>query len=141
VEGESALKLSKRVDYETPAVHNAFIKQSDCLLAFEQLFGISLLPQMKPVGSLKITTEGASQSFEIVELPDDVIQFFRTQMLGPNTVFTAADKVNPHTLVNMDTGLTATIGSATTIEGLNCTKCTFVRSLGPEQPTVQTVSD
>ncbi len=127
VEGESVLKLIKRVNYDTPAVQNVFVKQSDRLLAFEQLFGISLLPQMKAVGSLTLTTENASQRFEAPYLPDVVVQFFRTQMFGPNTVFTAADRVNPHSLVNMDAGLIATISPETTIEGT--ASCTLSQAL------------
>ncbi|MBX9694185.1 MAG: hypothetical protein K2Z81_17510, partial [Cyanobacteria bacterium] len=128
VEGESHLKLIKRVNYNTPAVQNAFIKQSDRLSAFEQLFSVSLPQKMKPRGTLTVTRQNASQTFVSPDLPETIVQFFRIQTSGPRTVYSIADQHNPHTIIDMDTGLIVTVNPETTREG---TFCTLSRSLNP----------
>ncbi len=115
--GETALRLIKRVNFNTPAVNNAFIKQTDILRSFEQLFGISLLPKMKPIGALTLSKDNAVQDFSILELPETVIQFFRIQMSGPRTIYNAADQLNPHLVINLGTGLIVAINPERVREG------------------------
>jgi len=128
VQGETLLRLIKRVNFSTPSVRNSFIKQNDCLRSFEHLFGISLLQEMIPTDTLKITLENVFQGFLASELPEVVVRFFRIQMSGARTVYMAAEKLSPHTVINMDTGLIATINATRTREG---TYCSLSQALQP----------
>ncbi|MBX9667774.1 MAG: hypothetical protein K2X93_09160 [Candidatus Obscuribacterales bacterium] len=119
-DGVTLLRLIKRVSFNTPAVNNAFIKQSEGLRLFEQLFGISLLEKMRPIGDLNVSKESMLQEFLMPDLPEAAVRFFRTQLSGPRTTYFAADKTSPHTVVNMEAGLMVTISPDTTRSGTHC---------------------
>ncbi|MBX9694277.1 MAG: hypothetical protein K2Z81_17970, partial [Cyanobacteria bacterium] len=70
-DGATVLLLIKRVHFNSAALKTALKKQSDLLRPFEQLFGISLLLDMKPVGTLVITRDNASQGFRIANEPEN----------------------------------------------------------------------
>lgn len=106
--GETLLRLIKRVNYDTPAVHNAFVKQTDDLRSLELLFGVSLLSDMKREGELKTTSDSILQMFLSPIAPDEVARFFRIQLSGPKTVYLSPEQ-SPHLIMNLETGVTATI--------------------------------
>lgn len=117
LEGQTLLRLIKRVNFSTPSVHNAFIKQSQSLRSFEELFGISLPENVQPEGDLETTKENTLQNFVTRDTPDTVLQFLRVQMSGPNTVYIPADKENPHVIIKMNSGLIGTVSTEKTPEG------------------------
>lgn len=109
VEGQNLLRLIKRVNFSTPSVHNAFVKQSQALRAFEEMFGISIPENVQPKDVLQTTEENTLQNFVTKDSPDMVLQFLRVQMSGPNTIYIPADKQNPHVIIKMNSGLIATV--------------------------------
>lgn len=117
VDDQTLLRLIKRVNFSTPAVHNAFIKQSQSLRAFEELFGISLPENAQPKDNLQTTAENTLQNFVTKDTPDSVLQFLRIQMSGANTVYIAGDKQNPHVVIKMNTGLIGTVSTDKTPDG------------------------
>lgn len=117
VDGQTLVRLIKRVNFSTPSVHNAFIKQSQSLRTLEELFGVSLPENVQPKDSLQTTTENKLQNFVTKDTPDTVLQFLRVQMSGPNTVYVPGDKLNPHVVIRMNTGLIGTVLPDKTPEG------------------------
>ncbi len=109
VAGEIELRLVKRVNFNTPALHTAFVTQNELLRQLEEFFDLSLAPDMQAQGEMQISIESAMQNFASPETADAVVQFFRIQMSGPQTMYTAADKSSPHTIVDMSAGLIVTV--------------------------------
>jgi|AGTN01.1.fsa_nt_gi Protein of unknown function (DUF1444). len=128
VEGETLLRLIKRVNFSTPSVHNAFIKQSQSLRVFEELFGISLPENVQPDDVLQTTTENTLQNFVTKDTPDTVLQFLRVQMSGPSTVYIPADNQNPHVIIKMNSGLIGTVSTDKTPEGTHFSLAKSLRS-------------
>jgi hypothetical protein len=109
VEGEIELRLVKRVNFNTPALHTAFVTQNELLRQLEQFFDLSLAPDMQPQGEMQVSIESAMQNFASPDTADAVVQFFRIQMSGPQTMYTSADKSSPHTIIDMSAGLIVTV--------------------------------
>ncbi len=120
VEDEATLKLIIRTNFKSLEIRNAFKKQGELLQPFEQVFGISLLVDMKPVGALVISKDNASQGFTSSDPPEKVLKFFRIQLGVQRTTYTVADQDRPHLLINMDAGLVVAVNPEKARGGTQC---------------------
>jgi hypothetical protein len=112
------LRLTKRVDYSTLATHNALIKQSEKLRSLEQFFGLSIPEDTRIKGEFRTSDNSGSQYLLSNNSPDTLVQFFRTQILGPSPIYMGPDSSGgPHILMDTESGISVLVAAKTTAEG------------------------
>ncbi len=116
IAGECIIEWLKSFDYNNPSIINAFAKQSDEILSLEQIFGISIIPESRVEGELRINSSGARQDFISSYPPEAVCSFFRCQMSALKPIYMPAEDGSPHLIMAMDK-LTVAIRSGVQPEG------------------------
>ncbi|MBP6747763.1 hypothetical protein KA344_21220 [bacterium] len=133
IRGESLLRLVKRVNYDTLATRNALIKQSAPLQSLEQFFGLSIPEDTQIKGEFRTSDKSGSQYLLSNSSPEELVRFFRTQLLGPRPICMGPDRVgSPHILMDIKSGITILVAAKPTAEG---TLVTLSRDWVPDTKT------
>lgn len=118
IRGETLLRLVKRVNYDTLATRNALIKQSPLLRSLEQFFGLSIPEDTRIKGEFRTSDKSGSQYLLSSNSPDQLMRFFRTQLLGPRPIFMGPDSDgSPDIFMDIKSGITILVAAKATAEG------------------------